>query len=446
MSDTFLLTFAVITGLSAFLAVLRRSYQDTAAGHFHKALSNWGLPEGFDEAEKLHRVSVLLDLCMNVLRTSWLLAWAVYRFNAEPWWLAEGAVWAEGADPGSIEAIGPIWIVVVVAELFAMSILVFELIPQVFSAFRGKAIALTALRLLFAIESVMTPVTRGFRAVRRALVRVVGNGPERSEADLAEETLRAAVEIGEREGLLHDRERSMIESVLEFHDAEVTEVMTPRTDMVCMRADMTVEEATPKVIECGHSRIPVYGENIDDMVGVLYVKDLLQHYQNGNGRRQQPLSEVVRKIYFVPETKKIGELLAEFRSQRFHIALILDEYGGTAGLVTIEDILEEIVGEIEDEYDDAAHKLIQKLDEQTFDIDGRAHIDDVNETLGVAIPEGEDYETVAGFLFGEMGKVPSEGDVVEHSNLQFRVTSADERKIKRLRLQVLHPQEQDLEG
>jgi CBS domain containing-hemolysin-like protein len=235
----------------------------------------------------------------------------------------------------------------------------------------------------------------------------------------------------------------MIESLLEFHDAEVTEVMTPRTDIVCFEASLTVEDSIPKAIACGHSRIPVFGKDIDEIVGVLYVKDLLRYVGNSQKTRML-LSEVVRRVTFVPETKKISELLAEFRAERFHIALILDEYGGTSGLVTIEDIIEEIVGEIVDEYDTAEMSMIHQVSADVFDLDGRAHIDDVASVLSVELPESDDYETIAGFIFCTLGKVPKEGEEFEHECLRFCITAADERKIKRVRVQVLHPQEQDL--
>ena len=157
------------------------------------------------------------------------------------------------------------------------------------------------------------------------------------------------------------------------------------------------------------------------------------------------MAKAARAANFVPETKKLSELLAEFRRERFHIAIVLDEYGGTAGLVTIEDIIEEIVGEIEDEYDPATLTQIRKVGEETFDLDGRAHVDDVSEAIGRELPESDDYETVAGFVFCSLGKVPKEGDEFEWENLRFRITTADERKIKRIRVQVMHPQSQDLE-
>ena len=224
----------------------------------------------------------------------------------------------------------------------------------------------------------------------------------------------------------------MIESLLHFREADVEEVMTPRTDMVCFEAAETVEEVIPKAVACGHSRIPVYRKKVDDIIGVLYVKDLLRHAAD-DGMQSLHIEKLVRKSHFVPENKNLHELLAEFRADRFHIAVVLDEYGGTTGLVTIEDILEEIVGEIEDEYDTAGRDQIRKAGENTYDIDGRTSIQDINRALSIELPESDDYETVAGFLFSEIGHVPKEGEEFTTTEVDFKVIRADERTIKRIR-------------
>jgi CBS domain containing-hemolysin-like protein len=265
---------------------------------------------------------------------------------------------------------------------------------------------------------------------------LIGGRAARSDQDLAEAGIRAAVDLGEREGLLEKGEKTMIESVLEFRDSDVIEVMTPRTDMVCLEASDTIEEAIPKAIACGHSRIPIYRKNFDDIIGVLYVKDMLRHAAD-DGLRSMVIEKVVRKIHFVPETKKLQELLGEFRAERFHIAVVLDEYGGTSGLVTIEDIIEEIVGEIEDEYDTAGRDQIRRVDDVTWDLDGRTSILEVNRSLDAQIPESDDYETVAGFLFSALGHVPREGEELGTRRVLFKVTRADDRKIKRVRA-LLH--------
>ncbi len=413
-------------------ALLRRSVVLTSPSLVRSYFSR---DADLDESEKLHRIDVLLGASSLVFRGLWAGTLMLARERGA--WYAGPPV--EGA---SLEA----WrVLAFLAEVLVIGMLAFELLPQVAATWIGEKIGVALLPTLDRVERGFSPMTRAYRSVRRALLRAVGNGERDSEADLATRGIRVAVEIGEREGILQPGEKSMIESMLEFHDAEVLEVMTPRTEMVCLEASTTIEDAIPQVVACGHSRVPVYRKEIDEVIGVLYAKDLLR-YAGDAQQRSLSVEQAVRKIHFVPESKKIGELLAEFRSERFHIAVVLDEYGGTSGLITIEDILEEIVGEIEDEYDSATLAAIRRISSDVFDLDGRANLWDVNKETDLGIPESDDYETVAGYIFSTLGRVPKEGDSFEEGHLRFEITSADERKIKRVRVRVLHPQGQDAAG
>jgi putative hemolysin len=368
---------------------------------------------------------VTLLLVLYLFRSIWIASLALIRSSGVGWYLITdlGSWWVSW---------WPLWLAF---ELVFIGLVVLELIPEAISIWIGDRIVVRLIPVLDVLEKLLSPVTASFRAARRALLRLIGGRADRSDQDLAEAGIRAAVALGEREGLLEQGEKSMIESVLQFCDAEVVEVMTPRTDMVCFEASDTVEEAIPKAIACGHSRIPIYRKEVDEIIGVLYVKDLLR-YAADEGLRSLRIEKVVRKIHFVPETKELNDLLGEFRSERFHIAVVLDEYGGTSGLVTIEDILEEIVGEIEDEYDTAGRDQIRKIDDLTWDLDGRTSILDVNKSLGARIPESDDYETVAGFLFSALGHIPREGEELGTDRVLFKVTRADDRKIKRVRARV----------
>jgi putative hemolysin len=409
--------------LLAFLSSLvRRCCRTTSSGHYHEFFQESGESH---ESERIHRIDVMLLIFQYLFRVTWVASLSLIRSQGEGWYLRTefGTWWISW---------WPLWLAV---ELVFISIIVLELIPEAISMWIGDRIVVRLLPGLDAVEKLFTPLTASFRGVRRALLRLIGGRANRSDQDLAEAGIRAAVELGEREGILEQGEKTMIESVLQFRDAEVVEVMTPRTDMVCFEASDTVEDAIPKAIACGHSRIPIYRKEVDEIVGVLYVKDLLRHAAD-EGLRNLRIEKVVRKIHFVPENKELRELLGEFRAERFHIAVVLDEYGGTAGLVTIEDILEEIVGEIEDEFDTAGRDQIRKIDELTWDLDGRTSILDVNKSLGARIPESDDYETVAGFLFSALGHVPHEGEELGTDRVLFRVTRADDRTIKRVRASV----------
>jgi len=419
--------------LAFAVSFLRRAMLTTSPGLFRRYFPRRGEEESSDEPEKLHRIDVLLGSTNLVLRALWAGTLLLVRVDSGAWY----------AGPPQEGMPFEAWrLLAYLAEVLVIGMVLFELLPQVLATWAGERVGTLCFPVLYHAERLFSPLTRGFRSLRRVLLRAVGHGDDASEADLATRGIRAAIEIGEREGILEPREKSMILSVLEFHDVEVIEVMTPRTEMVCLEASTTIEEAIPQVVACGHSRIPVFRKDIDDIIGVLYAKDLLRHAGDAQQRRL-PLEQAVRKIHFVPETKKVGELLHEFRSERFHIAVVLDEYGGTSGLITIEDILEEIVGEIEDEYDRAKRTAIRKISPDVYDLDGRANLWDVNQETELRIPESDDYETVGGFIFSTLGRVPKEGDSFEEGHLRFEVTSADERKIKRVRVRVLHPQEQE---
>jgi CBS domain containing-hemolysin-like protein len=189
------------------------------------------------------------------------------------------------------------------------------------------------------------------------------------------------------------------------------------------------------IITAGHTRVPVYEENIDNIVGLIYAKDLLT--QIGKDPADFKVSEKIRDAYFVPETKPIRELLHEFQNQKLHIAVVLDEYGGTAGIVTLEDILEELVGEITDEYEKSAPKPVRKIDKDTFEVDARTYVDDLNDQFELNLPEEEDYDTVGGFVFSHLGSVPKTGETFDYKSLKFTIISADIRKIKRIRIEKL---------
>ncbi len=415
------ITWAALA-LAALVSLVRRCYRTTSSGHYHEFFIEHGES---DEPERLHRIDVMLVIVLLIFRSTWVAALTMTRAQGVAWYLPSTSVdW--------LTTWWPLWLGI---EVVFLSLFFIELIPEAISIWVGDRIAIRLLPVLDMLERLISPLTTSFRVSRRALLRLIGGRANRSDQDIAEAGILAAVELGEREGLLEEDDKTMIESVLQFKDSEVIEVMTPRTDMVCFEAADTVEEVIPKAISCGHSRIPIYRKDVDDIIGVLYVKDLLRHAAD-EGMREMLIEKVIRKIHFVPETKKLQELLGEFRTERFHIAVVLDEYGGTSGLVTIEDILEEIVGEIEDEYDTASRDQIRQIDDLTWELDGRTSILAVNRSLGARIPESDDYETVAGYLFSALGHVPREGEELGTDHILFRVTRADDRKIKRVRARI----------
>jgi len=236
---------------------------------------------------------------------------------------------------------------------------------------------------------------------------------------------------------LEEEERRMIHAVVEMGETQVKEIMLPRPDMICAEENSSLEELRELAKRYGHSRIPIFKENIDHITGIVHVKDLFIHANDPE--RTSRLSKLARKAYFVPESKKVDELLKEFKRDKNHVAIVVDEYGGTAGLVTMEDILEEIVGEIQDEYDRELPP-IQPLDDRTYRVDGRVSIKDLNETLGTEIEE-KGFETVGGFIYDLVGGVPEQGRVIEYRSgetcLKLLVEKLQGQRIKSIKITVI---------
>lgn len=259
--------------------------------------------------------------------------------------------------------------------------------------------------------------------------------PANGDAETIAEEIRTVVDEGQREGLLESEARTMIHRVMELHEEDTAAIMTPRTDMVCIQVDSSLEEARQRLLSAGHSRIPVIGESTDDIIGILYAKDLLKQFNNGDGR-EVTLKEILREPHYVPETTGIDTLLQTMRKDRVHMAIVVDEYGGVAGLVSMEDILEEIVGEIVDEYDDAEDDGIHKVSADIIEVESRVHIDDLNEMFDFNLPEKGDYDTIGGFVFTRLGRIPISGDTFTWNRLRIEVLDADKRKINKLRIEV----------
>ncbi len=303
-------------------------------------------------------------------------------------------------------------------------------IPHAWANYGGEKVLAKTFLLLLGLRYALLPIIE-FMRVFDVPIRRLSGAPDKPEENGAKREILYAAEEGRAEGAVDEEEAEMIESVMELADTEAGEIMTPRTDIFALPVDTPWEEACRQISEAGHSRVPVHEGDIDNIIGMLYAKDLLVPI-NQNGK---DLRHLMRKCFFVPETKHVNDLLREFKARKVHIAVILDEYGGTAGLVTIEDILEEIVGDIDDEYDRPEPVSIRQVDEGTVEVDGRVHVEELNDALEIELPDDEDYETVAGFVFSELGYIPAVGETLESRGAHFTVLAADERKITRLRVQ-----------
>lgn len=371
------------------------------------------------------------------VRPRYLLATAVIRSVATLalLFLALFSWNARSADSGSIGLAVTCGVTLVLVLVFGVAI------PNAWAKYAGDALIVRTLPLLSFIRILCLPLI-AFLEIFDPLVRRLAGVPVRdakSHADELERQILDAVREGEKHGAVDVEEKEMIESVIELTDTHVEEIMTPRTEVVGIPIDADYEAVLTTIREKGHSRIPVYENTIDTILGVFYAKDLLQH------KSDEPfsLSSLMRKALFIPERKMVRELLREFQSQKVHIAIVLDEYGGTAGLVTIEDILEELVGEIDDEYDETAPIELVRIDERTVEVDARMRVDELNDEIGVAFPEDEDYETIGGFVCSRMGKIPKVGEQIEHNGTAIRVVDAEPRRVIRVRLEMSIPSKTD---
>lgn len=260
----------------------------------------------------------------------------------------------------------------------------------------------------------------------------VGKHTEKEEGVIEKQVESITETVGANETQLEEEEKEMIHGIVGLGETEVKEIMLPRPDMICADQNSTLEQIRELVKKTGHSRIPIYKDNIDNITGIIYVKDLF--LKEAQAEKMTNLSQLARKPYFVPETKKIDELLKEFKRDKNHMAIVVDEYGGTAGLVTLEDILEEIVGEIQDEYD-MEIPSIQKLDHKTYRVDAKVSIEDLNDQLGTRIAQ-KGFETVGGLIYDLVGSVPEEGKVLEYKSDQIKLKIVVE-KVKGQRIKTV---------
>jgi CBS domain containing-hemolysin-like protein len=248
---------------------------------------------------------------------------------------------------------------------------------------------------------------------------------------LSQEDIESIIDVGEEEGVINQEEHEMIHGIFELKQGVVREVMVPRMDIKCVSREAKISEVITLIISEGHSRIPVFDGNVDNIVGIVYAKDLLAFW--GKDDKETSLEKVMRQPYFIPETKRLEELLREFRVKRVHMAIVVDEYGGLLGLVTIEDLIEEVFGEIEDEYDQRVEGRIVRLEDGSVSVDAKLEIEELERYLDVEIHK-ENFETVGGFIFHLLGRVPEPGERVDFDGLSMIIESADGMRIERVRI------------
>ncbi len=310
-------------------------------------------------------------------------------------------------------------------------ILVFaEIIPKTVAIRNSDRMALIAAPYIDLLSVVLQPIIQFLSWVSSPFIGLFGAKMPRQGPFLSREEIRLLLAISEKDIGIEEEEREMISSIFEFGSTVAREVITPRPDMICIDAGEKIEKAINLMIDSGHSRIPVYDGNLDNIIGVIYAKELLK--VAGTGIGEHNLRDFIRPVLVIPESKKVHELLHDMQGMRTHIAIIVDEYGTTRGLISIEDLMEEIVGEIHDEFE-KEEKTFEQPDMNTWIVDARQGIFDVNKELGIKIPEGE-YDTLSGFVFSLLGKLPIVGDEVKYDDIAISVERIHKRRITRVKI------------
>jgi CBS domain containing-hemolysin-like protein len=292
---------------------------------------------------------------------------------------------------------------------------------------------------LHLLRIVLSPVTKISHAIDAVFASA--SGTQESDSQQLEDEILSAVEEGEKEGIVDEQERKMIESVIQFRDTTAGQIMTPRPEMVAIELPGSLDAVKKTVEATGHSRIPVFERTLDHIAGILYARDLLSYI--GQPPEKFDLKTAVRPALYVPETKPLRDLLQDFRLQKVHIAIVLDEYGGTTGLVTIEDIIEELVGDISDEHERSEPALLKRLSDQSWDADARVYIDELNRTLGVSLPDDAGFDTLGGFVTTTLGRIPTTGTTFDHAGVKYTILHAQPQKVNRVRIDLPAPAAND---
>jgi len=325
--------------------------------------------------------------------------------------------------------------VVIATVLMTFLTVVFgELTPKTFAVTHAEKIVLAMAKPMEIYIRIISPVVWIFNKTSNSIIRFFGGEVKPTPQFLTEEEMKSMINMGEEQGTIEEEEKKMLHNVFEFGDKKVSEAMIPRTEIVTIAEDAVVANVLELVSTKGYSRYPVIKETVDNIVGVLYVKDILLKMAKEQVSGQTPIKTLVRDAYYIPESKMVTELLDDMQKNKFQIAIIVDEHGGTTGLITLEDIMEEIVGGLQDEFEAIeAEKEVEIVDESTFVVAGHTGLDEINGLVGVEL-KSEDFHTIGGFLFGLFGHLPKVGEQLRYHNLRFLILEMDGKKIEKIKI------------
>jgi putative hemolysin len=347
------------------------------------------------------------------------------------------AAWAESLVPGGTRPGFVLSYLIVIPLAALLAFVLTGLLPQVLTQRSSERWAMTLAPLARVTITLLSPLVSLMMSLRRGIAGPLGGDLE--GVFVTEETIKTMVDAGQEEGSIELDEKEMIYSIFELDETLAREIMVPRIDIVALDINTPLEEAREVIIKAGHSRIPVYEDSLDHIKGLLYAKDLLDVWHKGQA--SVDLSTLLRPALFVPESKRVLKLLRELQNAMVHLAIVIDEYGGTAGLVTIEDVVEEIVGEIIDEYDEDEESAYEIVGEDEIVFDARIDLDDLNHLMDTELPD-ELSDTLGGFIYERLGKVPDVGEVIKAKDLRLEVLSVENLRIGKVRVTRLPPDEQ----
>jgi len=355
--------------------------------------------------------------------------------------LTEGIASLTGMTDLSVIAPVATFLVTVIISYFTL--VLGELVPKRIALQKCEAISFKVVGVLLFIKAVFKPFVKFLSLSTNLVLRLFHIDPNANEEQITEEEILMLVDAGEEKGVIEESQKEMINNIFEFDDITASDVMTHRTDIVAVEITDTLDDVLKAAINEGYSRIPVYEDELDNIKGILYVKDLLPLV--GRQIYDRTIRSIMRDVTFVPESKRCGDLFTEMTESRIQMVVVGDEYGGVAGIVTIEDLLESIVGNIRDEYDEDETEEVERLNDTTITVDGTTDISDIEEELGVDLPDGE-YDTIGGFIMSELGRIPKEDEhpEIESMGYKFTVVQVDERRIERVRIEKL-PEPEDEE-
>lgn len=309
-------------------------------------------------------------------------------------------------------------------------------IPSALASHVGEQMIGASIRPLHVWRMSLWPVTKVMHTTDRLIGKAAdAAAPPAEKEEVIEQEILSVVEAGQKEGVVDEQEGAMIKSVIQFNDTTVGQIMTARPEIIGLEIKSSIMEVKRMIEESGHSRIPVYEGSLDHIVGILYARDLLKYL--GLPPDTFGIRSAMRPAYYVPESKPLRDLLQDFRLQKVHIAIVLDEYGGTAGLVTIEDVLEELVGEISDEHEPAEPAMFHRTGEQSAEVDARIYLDELNRLFGLTLPEDAGYDTLGGFISTTLGRIPETGTHFESAGAKFTILDAEPQKVNRVRIELI---------